>query len=386
METGIHNRDKIATAIDCVTGKTKKIVFRDGAVTGITETESREQDLPFIGNGLIDLQINGINGIDFNNPALTEQDVVNATQYLLSQGVTTYLPTVITNSDENIRKLLAVINRACLADPVVNECVWGIHLEGPFLSPAQGAKGAHDEKYIKAPDWDLFSTYQEAAGGKIKLVTIAPEWEGSCEFIARCREQNIIVSIGHSMANSEQIKNAVKAGASMSTHLGNGVPLSLPRHPNVIWDQLAAEQLSTCIITDGIHIPDSLIKVVMKTKGQNTLVVSDATCFAGMPPGEYENHIGGKVILDKDKRVSVKDSGGILAGAAKSLLENVETLINHDLSTLGEAWQMASGNVAKVLAKNDPAFNDKNDFVIFRLDGEIQVEWVIKNGKIVFEQ
>jgi N-acetylglucosamine-6-phosphate deacetylase len=377
----------MATCINCITGKTEEFIFQDGTVTNIVEREPPGPDFPFVGPGLIDLQINGINGIDFNDPALTEQDVVKATHYLLSKGVTTYLPTVITNSDENILELVHTIYLACLSDPFVNDCIWGIHLEGPFLSPVAGAKGAHDEKYIKRPDWELFQRFQEAAGGKIKLVTIAPEWEGSYQFIEKCREHKILVSIGHSIANSEQIGLAVKAGASLSTHLGNGVPLLLPRHPNIIWDQLAAEELYACIITDGIHIPDSFIKVVMKNKGKATIVVSDATCFAGMPPGEYESHIGGTVILDKEKRVSLKSSPGLLAGAAKSLLENVESLINHNLSTLREAWQMASANVAKMLVKNDDTFYNKNDLVIFQLNGkEIQVEKVIKNGKIVFEQ
>jgi len=189
------------------------------------------------------------------------------------------------------------------------------------------------------------------------------------------------------MANTEQIRRAIEAGASLSTHLGNAVPLLLPRHPNLIWDQLAAEELYACIITDGIHIPDSFIKVVMKNKAKNTIVISDATCFAGMAPGEYQNHIGGTIVLDKEKRVSLKSSQGLLAGAAKSLLENVETLIDHNLSTLGEAWQMASTNVATMLGKNDKTFNNKNDLVIFQLNGkEIQIERVIKEGRIVFEK
>jgi N-acetylglucosamine-6-phosphate deacetylase len=305
----------------------------------------------------------------------------------LSKGITTFLPTVITNSDENILTILRSINQACASNPLVNACVWGIHLEGPFISPKNGAKGAHDEKYIKAPDWALFSKFQKAAGGKIKLVTIAPEWEGSESFIKKCRENGVLVSIGHSLANTEQINMAVKAGASLSTHLGNGIPLLLPRHPNLLWDQLAEENLYSCIITDGLHVPDSFIKVVKQIKGKKTLVISDATCFAGMPPGEYQSHIGGTVILDNEKRVSLKDSPGLLAGAGKSLLENVETLINHKLCTLSESWQMASVNVAEMLAKNDDSFKEKkDDLVIFQLKNkEIKIEKVIKNGRIVFE-
>ncbi len=385
METKIDKKNKVVTCIDCITGKTRKLNFKKGKVTGITEIESIEKNIPFIGPGLIDLQINGINGIDFNNANLTEQEIINATHYLLSKGITTFLPTIITNSEANICKIVSTINRACLSDPLVNDCIWGIHLEGPFISPVIGAKGAHDEKHIKPPDCTLFNKYQKAAGGKIKLITIAPEWEGSSEFIKKCRDHKVLVSIGHSMANSEQIGKAIKAGASLSTHLGNAVPLLLPRHPNIIWDQLAADELYACIITDGIHIPDSFIKVVMKNKAVKTLIVSDATCFAGMPPGEYQNHIGGTVILDKEKKVSLKSHPGLLAGAAKSLVENVEYLINNNLSVLSKSWKMASENVAKMLMKNDDSFNNKNDKVIFRIvENKIQVENVIKNGRLIF--
>lgn len=386
METEVYIDDKTFTCINCITGKTEELIFKNGIITNIIERENRKRDISFIAPGLIDLQINGINGIDFNDPASTEQDIVKATYYLLSKGITTFLPTVITNSDENIVRIVHTIYCACLSDPIVNDCIWGIHLEGPFISPLGGAKGAHSERYIKPPDWNDFKKFQEAAGGKIKLITIAPEQEGSAFFIEKCREHKVIVSIGHSMANSEQIGMAVKAGASLATHLGNAVPLMLPRHPNIIWDLLAAEELHVCIIADGIHVPKSFIKVVIKSKAENTIMVSDATCFAGMPPGEYQNHIGGTVILDKEKRVSLKSTPGMLAGAAMTLLENVENIVNQNIAAPGEAWQMASTNVAKMLAKEDSTFYNKNDLVIFKWVGkEIQIEKVIKNGKIVFE-
>lgn len=374
--------------MNCVTGKTEEISVGDDRLINIIEKEPNDNNLVFSGPGLIDLQINGINGIDYNTTTLTQEEVVDTTHYLLSQGVTTFLPTVITNSDESIIKLVGTIAQACRSNSLVNECVWGIHLEGPFISPKDGAKGAHDAQYIKAPDWEVFSKFQEAAEGRIRLITIAPEWEGSCSFIEKCREHGIIVSMGHSLANTEDINNAVKAGLTMSTHLGNGIPLMLKRHPNMIWDQLAADELYAGIITDGIHTPDSFMKVVMKNKGNRTIVVSDATRYAGMPPGEYFSHIGGAVILDEEKRVSLKGSGGILAGAAKSLLENVETLMNHNLATLKEAWEMASVNASQMLLKHDPAFYEKNnDKVIFRLEGKnIIISKVFKNGKVVFEK
>lgn len=361
--------------------------FSEGILTDIVESERPDPANVFSGPGLIDLQVNGVNGIDFNDPAITTQHIRDAVNFLLSQGITTFLPTVITNSNENICKILSTILAACSLDTTVNDCIWGIHLEGPFLSAVPGAKGAHDEKYLVRPDWELFTKFQQAAGGKIKLVTIAPELEGAYAFIEKCSAEKIMVSIGHSMANGEQIDLAIKAGASLSTHVGNAVPLVLPRHPNILWDLLAADNLYACIIADGVHIPDSFIKVVMRSKGEKVLVVSDATCFAGMPPGEYQNHIGGDVIVDEKKGVHLKSTPGLLAGAAKTLLENVETLIDHQLVTLGEAWKMASVNVAGMLVKNDESFDNKEDVVFFQLTGNrIAVKTVIKKGRIVFEQ
>ncbi|MBW7893250.1 MAG: hypothetical protein H3C48_19985, partial [Chitinophagaceae bacterium] len=222
--------------------------------------------------------------------------------------------------------------------------------------------------------------------GKIKIITLAPEWETAPEFIERAVRSGVIVAIGHSLANTSQVKRAVEAGARMSTHLGNGIPLMLQRHPNLIWDQLAEDNLTAGIIADGIHLPDAFIKVVRKVKAESILVVSDATCYAGMPPGEYHSHIGGDVVLDKNKRVSLKGSSGLLAGAAKSLLENVETLLEHQLYPLAEAWQMASLNPILLLRKNNvdvDLYDD--DRVVFALeDASIAIKMVIKNGKVVF--
>ncbi|MEP7251856.1 MAG: amidohydrolase family protein, partial [Ginsengibacter sp.] len=374
--------DEVLVCRNCISGRSEKLFFQNDILSEVLETDEHDGQL-LKAPGLIDLQINGINGIDFNLAAITEENIANATSYLLSQGVTSFFPTVITNSDENIINILETINNACKTDPLIDECVPGIHLEGPFISPAEGARGAHDEKYIKPPDWELFEKFQKAAGGKIKIITLTPEWKGSQTFIEKCRRNGVIVSIGHSAANTTQIENAIKAGASLSTHLGNGVPLFIKRHPNLLWDQLAADDLYTCIIADGIHLPDSFIKVIMKVKGKKMLVVSDSTCFAGMPPGEYKNHIGGDIILDAENRVSMKSSPGILAGAGKSLLQNVETLTNHKLTDLCGAWQLASTNVADMLASQDAAFKKPNkDYVIFQFGGnEISVRKVIKNGR-----
>lgn len=374
---------------NCITGKTESLSVKKAFGQLKEDTELNKKIQLYSGPGLIDIQVNGINGIDFNTPLLSKQDLINANQYLLSTGVTTFFPTVVTNSDENIVKILSAIHKACEEDSLLNSCIAGIHLEGPFISPSDGARGAHNESYVKAPDWKLFEVFQKAAGGKIKIVTLAPEWDGAFEFIERCTKQGILVSIGHSLANPDQIRNAVKAGARLSTHLGNGVPLMLQRHPNIIWEQLAQEKLFTCLIADGIHVPDSFLKVVMKTKGNQVILVSDATLFVGMPPGEYRNNIGGNVIVDVMKRVSMKNSPGLLAGAGKTLLECIEYLLQSNVLTLSEAWQMASLDIINMVKETglNLTGNINQDKILFDLNnGNIEIIKTLKNGKIVFEQ
>lgn len=370
---------------NCLTGEIEKITIQNGRIQALEKSESNDR-LLFVGPGLIDLQINGVNGIDFNNPLVTAGDIKRATMYLLCRGVTTYFPTVITNSTEAILRILRTIHDACESYAVVRECIGGIHLEGPFISPEDGAKGAHDKKYIQPPDWSLFQKFQEAAGGRIAIITLAPEWAGSTPFIEKCRQRGIIVSIGHSMANSVDVEGAIAAGAVMSTHLGNAVPLMLPRHPNLIWDQLAADELYVTLITDGIHIPDAFIRTVLKAKGDKALIVSDATCFAGMLPGEYETHIGGVVVLDDEKRVALKNSGGLLAGAAKLLAENVELLVSRNIVPLADAWKMASLNVRNLLKRFSHYQDFEKDLVLFDLKkSEMHIRHVIKHGHLICE-
>ncbi len=391
--------DQSTVYINCISGVPTELVFENGKISASNEPGSAppvkagkevhpihkdQLGTLYIGPGLVDLQVNGINGIDFNDVSVTSKQIREATHFLLSQGITSFFPTLVTNSEQNISGILTTIKETCASDDLVNHCIAGIHLEGPFLSAVPGAKGAHDERYLRLPDYALIEQWQQAAGGRIKLITIAPELVGAISFINKCRVEGIMVSIGHSMANNEQIGLAIEAGASLSTHLGNAVPLTLPRHPNILWDLLAMDELYTCIIADGIHVPDSFIKVVMKVKAQNTLLVSDATRFAGMSPGEYESPIGGIVVLDADKRVNLSSTPGLLAGAAKTLLENVETLMEHQLATLAEAWKMASSNVVDMLAKHDYPLETSGDFVLFESGGSgVKVKAVIKKGRLV---
>ncbi len=387
METG-NDKDKGLIARDCISGNT--VLLKGGSIVpSLRETTGDENSLPFVGPGLIDIQINGVKGVDFNESTLNDEELLFAAKFLLSRGVTTFFPTIITNSAKNINQILSVIDRACTEHPLLEQCIGGIHLEGPFISGADGYRGAHKKRYVRPPDWELFCGFQKASGNRIKIISLAPEWDDSNEFIRKCRNEDVIVGISHSKAESRHISGAVDAGAILSTHLGNAVPLMLPRHPNIIWDQLSEDRLYASIVADGYHLPDSFIRVVLKTKQDKAILVSDATCFSGLPPGIYETHIGKEVVLEEGGRLSMKGQDGLLAGATKLLSENVQYIFSNNLAGLSTAWYMASAGPAKLLENRNIHINKENrsDLVMFNIrDGRIIISEVFKRGKPVWNQ
>lgn len=305
--------------------------------------------LPYIAPGLVDLQVNGYQGIDFNSLELTVADVIELTFKLLAQGVTTYFPTVITNSNHHIKTCLQTIASACAESETVNNCIGGIHLEGPFISPQDGPVGAHDQQFVQAPDWRLFEEFYQASAGKIKIITLSPEWPQAVTFTKKCVQKGVLVSIGHTAASTTEIAAVVNAGANMSTHLGNGTHQMLPRHPNYIWDQLADDRLSACIIGDGFHLPNNVMKVVMKVKGDKTILVSDSVSLAGMPSGSYQTPVGGEVVLTPEGKLYLKNKPNTLAGSAQTLLQGIINLYQQNLCTLADAWNMASINAGRAI-------------------------------------
>ncbi|UOB18389.1 N-acetylglucosamine-6-phosphate deacetylase [Abyssalbus ytuae] len=381
-------RNMVLKALDYRTNQPVCMEIKNGFISSVTACQQKINSGLYIAPGLVDLQINGYQGIDFNKRGTNIYDIKKITQILFEKGITSYYPTVISNSDKATESLLTIIALACETFPEINACIGGIHLEGPFISPEDGPRGAHGKQFIKAPDWELFSRWQEAAGGRIRIVTLSPEWPESYNFIKRCVNSGITVSIGHTAASPEQIKRAIKAGATMSTHLGNASHAMLPRHLNYIWEQLASENLWSTIIADGFHLPDSVLKVFIKTKPDKSILVSDATSFAGLPAGSYSGHIGGDVELDATGRLFMKYNPNLLAGSAQSLLWCVNQLLQKNILPLPEAWDMASvkpteslyGSVTNSLQAGNPA-----DIVIFKKNkNNIEIIKTIKSGEVVF--
>lgn len=328
------------------TGEPIVLTVEKGNIAGIqalSSVRSRTDDnLPFIAPGLVDLQINGYNGLDLNLFPLETACVHGIVRELWKEGVTSFFPTVTTNTDDRIGEAMTKIAKACGEDEITAAAVAGIHLEGPFISPEDGPRGAQKREYVKAPDWDLFQRWQEAAGGRIKIVTLSPEWREAPGFIRKCADSGVIVSIGHTAASPEQIREAVAAGARMSTHFGNGAHLTLPRHPNYLWEQLAQDQLWASLIADGFHLPESFIKVVMAVKPDRTILVSDAVHLSGMPPGQYYSHNRVHVVKTTEGRLHLAEQPNLLAGSAQMLPWGIGHLVRQKLCRLDEAWDMAS--------------------------------------------
>ncbi|CAI6080207.1 N-acetylglucosamine-6-phosphate deacetylase [Cohnella sp. JJ-181] len=381
----------ILKALHYRTEEPVEIEIAAGRIARIAPAEADQAErnaLPYAAPGLVDLQINGFAGHDFNRLPLPPELPGTVVRELWREGVTGCYPTVITNGPEAIASKLAAIAQSCEHDSAAAACIAGIHLEGPFISPEDGARGAHGRQYVRAPDWELFCRWQEAAGGRISILTLSPEWEGSAAFIRRCTDNGVTVSIGHTAATAEQIKEAVAAGARMSTHFGNGAHLMLPRHPNYLWEQLAQDELWSCLIADGFHLPDQVLQVVLKVKGPKAMLVSDAVYLSGMPPGEYETHIGGRVVLTPAGRLHLAEQEGLLAGSAQMLLWGIGQLADRGIASLADAWDMASVRPAgfmRLPAAAGLSVGAPADIVLFRRDdGKLRIDSTCKAGEIVF--
>jgi N-acetylglucosamine-6-phosphate deacetylase len=293
-------------------------------------------DLP----GLFDLQVNGFGGVDFNDPACAPEDLQRAITALRATGVTRFLPTLITGPAERIDRCARLL--AACPEPAVA----GIHLEGPWLAPA--AAGAHPREHLALPSFEDFSRRQEAAGGRIRMVTLAPELPGALALIERLVAAGVRVAIGHTAAEPEQIREAVRAGATVSTHLGNGCPPVLPRHPNLILEQLAADELAAALIADGHHLSPSVVKVMVRAKSlARTLLVTDATAAAGRPPGRFQL-AGMAVELSAAGRVTLAGTDR-LAGSALTLDAAVANTARFLGGSLAEVWPLASSQPAAAL-------------------------------------
>jgi N-acetylglucosamine-6-phosphate deacetylase len=373
--------------LDAITGNHLEISFSE-VIDGVDHRMDAAADDVFLAPGFIDLQVNGFFGVDYNSPEAPHDEIARSLRVCFATGVTRFFPTVITGSPENMQGALRNLAdaRERLADGAAMEA---FHVEGPFISPEDGPRGAHPREWVRPPDVDEFQRMQEAARGLIRLITVSPEWPDAPRFIETVVRQGVAVSIGHTKAAAEQISAAVSAGATLSTHLGNGAHAVLSRHPNYIWEQLAEDRLAASFIVDGIHLGRAFLTAALRAKGaERAILVTDAVAPAGCAPGPYM--LGGVAVqMHPDGSVRLRD-GDRLAGSTLMMDRAIVNVMKLAGVSLREAITMATRNSARVgripSRMRGLATGERADLVRFRIEptGELRVLETWMSGRQVF--
>ncbi len=296
---------------------------------------------------LVDLQVNGYKGVSFSDVHLTEEAFVIACMQILTETTSAFLPTVITSSPEVYRRNLPLIAKVMARKEFAGRLL-GIHMEGPFISAADGARGAHDLRWVCPPDVEFLRRIFDWADGCVRLITVAAELEGIEPVIAYAAENGAAVSLGHQMADAGALSRAAAAGARALTHLGNGVPAMLDRHQNPIWAGLAHDDLSALLITDGHHLPDALIKTFLRAKGVGRIIItSDASPIAGLPPGQYET-LSNVVVLDEAGRL-YNPQTGYMVGSSATMIDCINYLAGLKLLSTQQLVQVGLHNPLRLI-------------------------------------
>ena len=361
----------------------------DTVISHVDPVLEAADNAAYIAPGFVDLQVNGFAGVDYNSPAAPLEEIARSIRAIFSTGVTRFFPTVITGSPEDMLGALKNLARAreSLAEGPAMEA---FHVEGPHISQYDGPRGAHPARWIRPPDLEEFRRWQDAAQGNVRLVTLSPEWPESTAYIEQLAREGVVTSIGHTRATREQIDDAVRAGATLSTHLGNGADAVLPRHPNYIWEQLAEDKLAASFIVDGHHLPDSFLRVALRAKGiERSVLVTDAVMPALCAPGNYR--LGEvEVELKDDQRVVLK-GGTRLAGSSLRMDAAISNVMRFAGVSLTEAIAMATVNPARVgriggrVRGLQPG--ERSDVVRFRLEeGRLRVIETYMSGERVFAE
>jgi N-acetylglucosamine-6-phosphate deacetylase len=236
-----------------------------------------------------DLQVNGYAGVDFNRDNLTVDDLQQACAKLKQDGVQGILATIITADMSQMIKRLQRIVQLREQNPLIREIIYGIHLEGPFLNKEAGYRGAHNPKWIFDGNTELMKKLLDAADGLTRIVTLAPEVDQEFLVTKMLAVDGIVVSVGHSNASMEVLNGALDNGLTMFTHLGNGCPVNMDRHDNIIQRVLSLkDKIWKTFIADGFHIPLFALKNYLELAGgEKSIIITDAMAAASAIPGKY---------------------------------------------------------------------------------------------------
>lgn len=328
-------------------GRAVEVTVKGKTIASVQEIP-RTPNLPWLLPPLVDLQHNGSLGLSYN--ALNSiDDLRTIGHHLLSHGVCRVLATYTTYEYDALCRGGSQLKASIESDPVLAKLFFGIFHEGFFISPHDGWRGAHGKEYIQSPNWELFKKFDDATAGLTRIINIAPEEPGGLEFIDKAIAAGKQIAIGHCNPDSATIREAVKRGATIVTHFGNGAAPMIPRFKNPFWEFLANPGLSLGLIGDGFHLPPEVVQVAIRQKGHNNcFMVSDANRSAGLPPGIYEGADGARRVLEPNGFLHMENSE-ILSGSSCQQDRCVEFLINEVKFSFESAWQQCSTIPANIV-------------------------------------
>ncbi len=368
------------------------ITIRDGLIKDVKRINKLPKGIQplIIAPGFIDNQVNGFAGISFSigNSELTAEGIRNATYAIWRTGVTTFLPVINTNDPGLLKKNLVAL--AHMKDePSLLGSIPGFHLEGPYISPVDGYRGAHPLKYVKKPDWKEFQDLYESSERSILQVTLAPELEGAMEFIDKCISGGIVVALGHHNASSEIISEAIERGAKIATNIGSGLADNISKRENPLWPQLSDDRLLISLVCDKFNLRPEEIRVFYKVKGPSgTIIASDVTKYASLPPGNYKTDSGDQVELTGEGMLKYAGQE-LVYGSASPIKDGVANLLEISGCSLSDAFMMASTNPARLYGFSDRgiiAAGKRADIIMFQvIDSEIVISKTYVKGNLVYD-
>ncbi len=337
------------------------------------QAENKEEVIDAAGKlvtpGFIDIHSHG--GYGFDNMDADPKLIDEMTTKMLQEGITSYFPTTMTQADEKIENALQAIREAKKMNPMIQ----GIHLEGPFVSPAY--KGAQPEEFMRVADAETIEKWNELSGGNIRLVTYAPEMGDVAAFEKYCQENDIILSVGHSGAKYAELHNTA---VSHVTHLFNGQLGLHHREIGVAGFGLLDNDVFVEMIVDGYHITPDMVKLAYKAKGaDNIVLITDAMRAKGAPEGESE--LGGQQVFVQDGQARLES--GALAGSVLTFNDAFKNMIEFTGCSIEEAVKMSAVNQAREFGlENKGLLTVGKDADILILDEELTVEQTVLGGKV----
>ncbi|WP_461615394.1 N-acetylglucosamine-6-phosphate deacetylase [Clostridium sp. Marseille-QA1073] len=361
------------------------VVFNEGKIIDIDLEENINLELiskvingdgKFLSPGFIDIHNHGNTGHDIMDS--TEETLDRIGEFHIKNGITSYLGTIITSSYDNI--ITSIKNITDYKNKKTLSQLLGIHLEGPFFSILR--KGAQPEKYIKEPDIEIVKDFVELAKNKLKMVSIAPEFNGAIEIISYLKEKNITIAMAHSNATFNEAKRGINHGVTVATHLFNGMREFNHREPGIIGAALTDDRVYCELIYDRIHLHDETVKIALKTKGVDKIIlVSDAMRAAGFEDGEYE--LGGQKVIVNNGAARLENGG--LAGSTLNLKDAVYNMVSMLNIPIQDAVRMASLSPGEAIgvSKHKGSIEIGKDADMLLFDDDINISSVFIAGNCV---